>query len=302
MVVQRGMTGPAVEDGGVGVGEHDRGPGVGEGRRPAGRAPARPGWPGGRGIGAGRCGGSEPRRRGRPTATIGPRTRRSRDGAMAPLRNPCVCPHEPPGGGVTTITRLRPVLPIRSAVSQNRTLGRHAGRPDPWDDRRRGRDPERRPADGRTDGRRRAERREVKPTPAGAAAHRRPPDPHRRPARHAHSATGRSRPPPGWRRRPSCSPWPTTCPAPTTGGTARYLRRIGPWLLWRAGPARGADARYWVVPAPTTWPTQFTFDLFPDGSGAGRGPTEQPHPLPDLEGRPPRPRLTPTRSERTGRA
>ncbi len=27
-------------------------------------------------------------------------------------------------------------------------------------------------------------------------------------------------------------------PAPTTGSTARYLRRIGPWLLWRAGPAK----------------------------------------------------------------
>src|SRR5262245_62787130 len=30
---------------------------------------------------------------------------------------------------------------------------------------------------------------------------------------------------------------------------ADYKRRIGPWLLWRAGPAAGADARYWVARA-----------------------------------------------------
>ena len=57
-----------------------------------------------------------------------------------------------------------------------------------------------------------------------------------------------------------------------TGSTARYLRRIGPWLLWRGGPARGADARYWVCLADDLT-TQFTFDLFPDGTGSGAGPT-----------------------------
>jgi hypothetical protein len=61
-------------------------------------------------------------------------------------------------------------------------------------------------------------------------------------------------------------------PDPSTGGVARYLRRIGPWLLWRAGPARGADARYWAALADDLG-TSFTFDLFPDGSGSGRGPT-----------------------------
>ena len=30
---------------------------------------------------------------------------------------------------------------------------------------------------------------------------------------------------------------------------ADYKRRIGPWLLWLAGPAAGADARYWVARA-----------------------------------------------------
>ena len=62
-------------------------------------------------------------------------------------------------------------------------------------------------------------------------------------------------------------------PAPTTGSAARYLRRIGPWLLWRAGPAKGADSRYWVCLADDL-ATQFTYDLFPDGSGSGDGPTE----------------------------
>ena len=31
------------------------------------------------------------------------------------------------------------------------------------------------------------------------------------------------------------------------GVRVAYKRRIGPWLLWRAGPARGADARYVAV-------------------------------------------------------
>ena len=55
---------------------------------------------------------------------------------------------------------------------------------------------------------------------------------------------------------------------------ARYLRRIGPWLLWRTGPPRGAAARYWVCRADDL-DTQFTFDLFPDGTGSGHGPTDQ---------------------------
>ena len=54
---------------------------------------------------------------------------------------------------------------------------------------------------------------------------------------------------------------------------ARYLRRIGPWLLWRAGPARGADARYWTARSDDLT-VQYTFDLFPDGSGSGNGPVD----------------------------
>ena len=53
---------------------------------------------------------------------------------------------------------------------------------------------------------------------------------------------------------------------------ATYKRRIGPWLLWRAGPATHADARYWVARADDLT-DQHTFRLFPDGSGDGLGPS-----------------------------
>ncbi len=52
---------------------------------------------------------------------------------------------------------------------------------------------------------------------------------------------------------------------------AEYKRRIGPWILWRAGPAKGADARYWV--AHDTTAAEFTLRLFPDGSADGIGPS-----------------------------
>lgn len=51
-----------------------------------------------------------------------------------------------------------------------------------------------------------------------------------------------------------------------------YKRRLGPWLLWRAGPARGADARYVAIEA-LDLTNAFTFRLFPDGSGDGIGPS-----------------------------
>jgi hypothetical protein len=57
---------------------------------------------------------------------------------------------------------------------------------------------------------------------------------------------------------------------------AEYKRRLGPWLLWRAGPASGADARYWVARADDLSVT-LTFRLFPDGTGAGIGPTGTAH-------------------------
>lgn len=57
---------------------------------------------------------------------------------------------------------------------------------------------------------------------------------------------------------------------------AEYKRRIGPWLLWRAGPASDADARYWAAPHDDL-DTQFTFRLFPDGTGDGLGPSGTRH-------------------------
>lgn len=52
---------------------------------------------------------------------------------------------------------------------------------------------------------------------------------------------------------------------------AEYKRRIGPWILWRAGPAKGGDARYWAGHEDDL-DRSFTFRLYPDGSGEGRGP------------------------------
>jgi hypothetical protein len=55
-----------------------------------------------------------------------------------------------------------------------------------------------------------------------------------------------------------------------------YKRRIGRYLLWRAGPAKGADARYAAVDADelTRW---FSFRMFPDGAGEGVGPDAELH-------------------------
>ena len=50
-----------------------------------------------------------------------------------------------------------------------------------------------------------------------------------------------------------------------------YKRRLHGWLLWRAGPARGADARYLAIAADDL-ATSWSFRLFPDGSGTGTGP------------------------------
>lgn len=57
---------------------------------------------------------------------------------------------------------------------------------------------------------------------------------------------------------------------------AEYKRRIGPWLLWRAGPATGGDARYVVVRADDL-DVAHTFRLYPDGDGDGLGPSGATH-------------------------
>ena len=55
-----------------------------------------------------------------------------------------------------------------------------------------------------------------------------------------------------------------------------YKRRLGRWLLWRAGPASRADARYLAIDADDLG-RQFAFRLFPDGRGEGSGPSGQVH-------------------------
>lgn len=58
--------------------------------------------------------------------------------------------------------------------------------------------------------------------------------------------------------------------------TAEYKRRIGEWLLWRAGPAKGGDARYWAARAEAL-DAPVTLRLFPDGSASGSGPSGAHH-------------------------
>jgi hypothetical protein len=57
---------------------------------------------------------------------------------------------------------------------------------------------------------------------------------------------------------------------------AEYKRRIGDWLLWRAGPAAGGDARYWAGHSHDL-ADQHTFRLYPDNTGDGYGPSGQRH-------------------------
>jgi hypothetical protein len=52
---------------------------------------------------------------------------------------------------------------------------------------------------------------------------------------------------------------------------ATYKRRIGHWLLWRAGPASKGDARYVAVDAADLG-RSYAFRLFPDGRGEGEAP------------------------------
>lgn len=57
---------------------------------------------------------------------------------------------------------------------------------------------------------------------------------------------------------------------------AEYKRRIGSWLLWRAGPAKGADARYWAA-RPDDLVVAFMLRLHPDGTADGVGPSGTAH-------------------------
>lgn len=49
-----------------------------------------------------------------------------------------------------------------------------------------------------------------------------------------------------------------------------YIRRIGRWLVWRAGPAAGGEARYMAL-ARDDLSQRCTYRLHADGSGEGPG-------------------------------
>jgi hypothetical protein len=55
-----------------------------------------------------------------------------------------------------------------------------------------------------------------------------------------------------------------------------YKRRIGRYLLWRAGPALRADARYMAI-AADDGTERWTFRLFADGHGEGAAPDGRVH-------------------------
>jgi hypothetical protein len=55
-----------------------------------------------------------------------------------------------------------------------------------------------------------------------------------------------------------------------------YKRRLGRWLLWRAGPATRADARYVAIDSDDLT-RHHEFRLRPDGSGSGEGPSGAVH-------------------------
>ncbi|HEX6312858.1 MAG TPA: hypothetical protein VF152_14680 [Acidimicrobiia bacterium] len=55
-----------------------------------------------------------------------------------------------------------------------------------------------------------------------------------------------------------------------------YKRRIGRYLLWRAGPAARANARYMALAADDPG-ERYTFRLWPDGRGEGMGPDGRIH-------------------------
>jgi hypothetical protein len=55
-----------------------------------------------------------------------------------------------------------------------------------------------------------------------------------------------------------------------------YKRRLGRFLLWRAGPASRADARYMALAADDL-AERYTFRLRPDGTGEGVGADGRTH-------------------------
>ena len=57
---------------------------------------------------------------------------------------------------------------------------------------------------------------------------------------------------------------------------AEFKRRIGPWILWRSGPAKHGDARYWAC-FDADLERSFTLRLWSDGTASGTGPSGTEH-------------------------
>jgi len=55
-----------------------------------------------------------------------------------------------------------------------------------------------------------------------------------------------------------------------------YKRRLGRWLLWRAGPAKGEHSRYIAIDSEDL-SRVFTLDLTADGVASGIGPSGNVH-------------------------
>ncbi len=60
-------------------------------------------------------------------------------------------------------------------------------------------------------------------------------------------------------------------------GTVVYLRQLGPFLLWRAGPGTTRSATRWMAVHLDALDRRLTFEQAADGSGAGTGPAGEAH-------------------------
>lgn len=56
-----------------------------------------------------------------------------------------------------------------------------------------------------------------------------------------------------------------------------YLRQLGPFLLWRAGPGSTRSATRWMAIDLDDHGVRLEFRQHVDGSGAGTGPSGEPH-------------------------
>ena len=59
--------------------------------------------------------------------------------------------------------------------------------------------------------------------------------------------------------------------------TVLYLRQIGPFLVWRAGPGTSRTDTQWMAVDAGDSASQFTFRQYADGRGEGAGPSGAAH-------------------------